>query len=134
VTLHTYLSPEWQEAAAPIRAKFLASDSSMPAIRVNVTVTHVPFGDSDLHLHGVDGVPNIFEPGHIDDAAVEITLDWAMARIAVLDPTTRMLRLGLDSGEIIASGDTDALSTHWKAHIGNQAYLTLMADIRAITK
>jgi len=134
VTLHTYLSPEWHEAAAPIRSRFLASDSPTPAIRVNVTVTHVPFGDGDLQLHGVDGVPNIFDPGHIDDAAMEITLDWAMARMAVLDPTTRMLRLGLDSGEIRVIGDTAALSSHWKAHIGDQAYLTLMEDIRAITK
>lgn len=48
--------------------------------------------------------------------------------------TVNILQLGLGSGQIAVDGDADLLRSYWQDHIGDQAYRTLMEELRAITK
>ena len=133
--MHQYLSPEWRAAAEPIRDRYLADhDAPDEAIVANVTVTGVPFGDGDLELHSLPGVPNVFDHGHVDGADVALTIDYGLARMVVLDPSTNVLELGINAGQITVEGDTSALTRYWRTHIGDDGYVRMMDELRSITR
>ena len=132
--MYAYLSQEWLDAAQPIRDRFASTSTTEVPLVANVTVTGMPFGPSAAEMHSAPGVPNVFDPGHVAEAAVELALDYQLARMILLDTSTNILQLGLGSGQIVVNGDADRLRSYWQDHIGDQAYLTMMADLRAITK
>lgn len=99
-----------------------------------MTVTNVPFGDGRLELHSLPGIPNVFDPGHVDDAIVSLSLSYGLARLILFDTTTMLIEMGFRSGEITATGATDELTAYWRTHIGDDVYLTMLEDLRAITK
>ncbi len=134
MTHHQYLTPEWHEAAAPIRDRFGAAETDLKPLVANMTVTNVPFGDGRLELHSLPGIPNVFDPGHVDDAIVSLSLSYALARLILFDTTTMLIEMGFRSGEITATGATDELTAYWRTHIGDDVYLTMLEDLRAITK
>ena len=134
MTLHHYLTPEWHEAAAPIRDRFRADDTEVNQLVANVTVTNVPFGDGSLELHSLPGVSNVFDPGHVDDAVVSVSLSYNLARLVLFDTSTMLLEMGFRSGEITATGATDELTSYWRTHIGDGAYFSMLEELRAITK
>jgi len=135
MTMFRYLSPEWHDAAEPIRRRFAAAHE-LPEVPLvaNITVTGVPFGDGTRELHSLPGVPNVFEPGHVENADVAVTIDYRLARLILLDEGTTVLQLGLDSGQIVVDGDADQLSRYWRTHIGDATYLEMLEALRAITK
>ena len=134
MTHHQYLTPEWHEAAAPIRDRFSAAETDLKPLVANMTVTNVPFGDGRLELHSLPGLPNVFDPGHVDDAIVSLSLSYGLARLILFDTTTMLIEMGFRSGEITATGATDELTAYWRTHIGDDVYLTMLEDLRAITK
>lgn len=133
MTFHQYLTPEWHDAAAPIRLRFGAAQENSKPLVANVTVTNVPFGDGSLQMHSLPGIPNVFDPGHVDDATVSLSLNYGLARLILFDTTTMLVEMGFRSGEISATGATDELSAYWRTHIGDDAYLEMLKDLRAIT-
>ncbi|MFK8025565.1 MAG: hypothetical protein AB8G26_16520 [Ilumatobacter sp.] len=135
MTMFRYLSSEWHDAAAPIRERF-ATAHQTPEVPIvaNVKVTGVPFEAGTADLHSLPGIPNVFEPGHVNDADVTVTVDYALARLIVLDEGTNLLQLGLDSGQIAVEGDVDKLRSYWRTHIGDASYVEMMEALRAITK
>lgn len=135
MTMFRYLSPEWHEAAEPIRQQFAAAHQAAElSLVANVTVTSVPFGDDTLQLHSLPGVPNVFDPGHVEDADVALTVDYSLARLILLDQGTNVLQLGLNSGQITVDGDVDQLIRFWRKHIGDDSYVEMLEALRAITK
>lgn len=133
--MHQYLSPEWSEAAQPIRDRYVAThDAPDEPIIANVTVTGVPFGDGALELHSLPGVPNVFDPGHVDEPDVSVTIDYGLARMVVLDPSTNVLELGINAGQVVIDGDTAALTRYWRTHIGDDGYVRMMDELRSITR
>jgi len=135
MTMFPYLSTEWQQAAERIRDRYSdrVGTPEVPLV-VNVTVTGVPFGSDSIELHSLPGIPNVYEPGHVDDAPVSIGIGYQLARLVLLDPGTTVLQLAFDSGQITVEGDADRVSEYWRTHIGNDAYVELMDQLRAITK
>ena len=134
MTLHLYLSMEWRDAAAEIRRRFIARETIDVPLVANVTVEGAPFDPSTLELHTLPGIPQVMEPGHVDDADVEITLQYDLARLILLDTGTNVLQLGLDSGQIVVDGDVEKLRRHWRTNIGDEAYVALLDELRAITR
>jgi hypothetical protein len=135
MTMYRFLSPEWREAAESIRIRFIAAHESPEVpIVANVTVTRVPFGDGTAEMHSLPGVPNVFDPGHVGDADVTMTLDYTLARLAMLDHGTNVLELGLQSGQIAVDGDAEKLKQYWRTHIGDTSYLEMLEALRGITK
>ena len=135
MTMFRYLSPEWREAAAEIRRRFVeAHGAQLPSFVANITVTGVPFGDGVAELHSLPGVPNVFDEGHVDDADAELTIDYSLARLILFDDGTNLLQLGIGSGQIEVTGDVDALRSYWHSHIGDASYLEMLEALRAITK
>lgn len=134
MTAHLYLSPEWQQAAEPIRDRFTAAETDLKPLVANMTLTNVPFGDGDLELHSRPGVPNVLDPGHVDEAVVSLSLSYSLARLILFDTGTMLIEMGFQSGEIKATGAIDELAAYWRTHIGDTAYLTLLEDLRTITK
>lgn len=132
--MYTYLSQEWLDAAQPIRDRFSTTTTVTVPLVANVTVTGLPFGPGTAEMHSLPGVPNVLDPGHVADADVALTLDYQLARLILLDTSTNILELGIGSGQITVNGDTDRLRSYWRDHIGDQAYLTMMDELRAITK
>jgi hypothetical protein len=132
---HRFLSPEWQEAAEPIRQQFMATHASPDVpIVANVTLTGVPFGDGGMDLHSLPGIPNVFDPGHVDDPDLTLKMDYALARQILIDRSTNVLELGLQSGQIAIDGDAERLSQHWRSHIGDTSYLEMLTALRGITQ
>jgi hypothetical protein len=132
--MYAYLSPEWRDAAQPIRDRFAARSTGTVPLVGNVTVTGMPFGASTAEMHSPLGVPNVFDPGHVAEADVALTMDYHLARLILLDMSTNLLQLGFDSGQIAVTGDVDRLRSYWREHIGDEVYLTMMDELRAITK
>lgn len=134
MTFHQYLTPEWNAAALPIRERFRSPETEQGHLVANVTVTGVPFGAGDLELHSLPGVSNVLDPGHVDEAVVEVSLGYALARLVLFDTTSMLLEMGFQSGEITATGETEKLTAYWRTHIGDGDYLTMLEELRAITK
>ena len=132
--MYTYLSHEWLDAAQPIRDRFAATSTTEVPLVANVTVTGMAFGPSIAEMHSLPGVPNVLDPGHVVEADVALTLDYQLARLILLDTTTNILQLGFGSGQITVDGDADRLRSYWRDHIGDQVYVTMMDELRAITK
>ena len=132
--MYAYLSTEWRDAAQPIRDRFAATSTAVVPLVANVTVTGLPFGATTAEMHSPPGVPNVFDPGHVLEADVALTLDYQLARLILLDTTTNILQLGFGSGQITVDGDADRLRSYWRDHIGDQVYVTMMDELRAITK
>lgn len=135
MTMFRYLSPEWHEAAEPIRRRFAETHPSpeVPLV-ANVTVTGVPFGDGTAEMHSAPGVPNVLDPGHVEHAEVHITIGYRLARLVLLDESTDLLQLAFRGGEIAVDGNSDRLAQYWRSHIGDAAYLEMLEALRAITK
>jgi len=132
--MYKYLSPEWHDAAQPIRDRFTAATTATVPLVANATITGMPFGSNTIEMHSLPGVPNVLDPGHVTDATVSLTLDYQLARLVLFDTSTNLLQLGLDSGQIVVTGDVELLRSYWRDHIGDEAYLTMMDELRSITK
>jgi len=135
MTMYPYLSAEWQQAARTIRDRY-SERIGTPEIPLvaNVTVTGIPNDSASAELHTLPGIPGVFELGHVDNARASMTLGYQLARLVLLDPGTNILELGFNSGQITLEGDTDRVTEFWRTHIGDDAYVELMAELRAITK
>lgn len=134
MTLHLYLSNDWLDAAQEIRERFVAREAIDVPLVANVTVDGVPFEPSTLEMHSLPGIPQVLEPGHVDDADVAITLHYDLARLILLDTGVNVLQLGIDSGRIAVDGDVEQLRRHWKSNIGDEAYVAFLDELRAITR
>jgi len=79
-----------------------------PEVRMNQTITDVPFGDEtvDLHIDSTAGAM-VLAAGHLDDAEVSVTLDYDTARAIFLDPATAVAHFM--AGKIKVQGDMTKL-------------------------
>jgi len=107
VSPYPFLSPEWIEAAQAIREEY--RDQVPPptiAVRANVVLRDVPFGDGDLHgfVDTSDGAM-ILEPGALDDPEVTLTTDYATAHALFVSQDASKLMESFMLGKILITGD-----------------------------
>lgn len=108
---YPFLSDEWIAEARKIRAEFAANpDNQAPAapasVRMNQVITDVPFGEGklDAHLDTSSGTLEM-ETGHLDDADVTVTLDYATAKAIFVDGTLEAGMRAFMDGRVRVQGD-----------------------------
>jgi hypothetical protein len=116
VATHPFLSDEWIAAARAIHAEMRAQPDGegeadpATALRVNVVVTAMPFGDARMHGHlDVSGGALDIETGHLADPQATVTLDYDTARALVVDRDTQALTRAFMSGKLTVVGDLASL-------------------------
>jgi putative sterol carrier protein len=102
-----FLSSEWVEEARKIRAEYEGRTSAVPhQMRMNLVITEVPFGDSDIdaHMDTTDGSLKL-ETGHIDPVDLKVTLDYDTAKAILVDGNPQVGMQAFMAGKVRVEGD-----------------------------
>jgi hypothetical protein len=85
VTSYRFLSDEWIEAMRSLRLEYTKTDAeTAAATTLNFTITGVPFGEAERHLHSRYG-RTYWEPGHSDTADLSVTMEYSTAQAMYCD-------------------------------------------------
>jgi hypothetical protein len=107
VAQYPFLSDEWMTEARKIREEFEGqSDQVPPVVRMNQVITDMPFGEGTMeaHLDTSDGKATM-ELGHLDEADLTVTLDYATAKAILVDQDPQAGMQAFMSGQIKVQGD-----------------------------
>lgn len=104
---YPFLSDDWIERARAIREEL---EDKSPAInhpvRMNLMVTEMPFGDGELEAHVDTTTGDLdIDKGHVDDADLKITLDYATAKALLVDRNPQAGMQAFMAGKIRVEGD-----------------------------
>jgi hypothetical protein len=110
--MYAFLSPEWVDAVRDIRDEYapvVEAQHTGDDVAVNLLVTEVPHGD-DVRAHAALRASGAaLDLGHVDDAKVLVTVDYATARAAVVDQDVKAMIKGFLLGKIAIRGDLAGL-------------------------
>lgn len=103
---YQFLSDEWVEAARKIRAEAAAPTTRPQAVKMNLTITDVPFGDGsvDAHMDTTSGELQL-DLGHLDGSDVSATLDYETAKAMIVDNNPQAAMQAFMAGKIKLQGD-----------------------------
>jgi putative sterol carrier protein len=107
VAQYAFLSDEWLEAAKKIREEHAGSaEAPAHAVKMNQVITEVPFGDGTInaHLDTSSGEMDM-DTGHLDDADLTVTLDYATAKAILVDGNPQAGMQAFMAGKIKVQGD-----------------------------
>jgi putative sterol carrier protein len=112
VAKYPFLSDEWVDEARAIRLELRAEATPPPIhpITMNQIVTEVPFGPGVInsHLDTSSGELEL-EFGHLDNADVTVTLDYATAKAILVEGNPQIGMQALMAGKIKVDGDWSKL-------------------------
>ena len=111
VAQYAFLSDEWMDAAKAIREEY-AGKAAAPAhsVKMNQIITEVPFGDGTINAHMDTTSGSLdMDTGHIDDAEVTITIDYATAKAIFVEQNQQAGMQAFMSGKIKVQGDMTKL-------------------------
>ncbi len=132
---HTFLSPEWMDAARHLRDTLPRPATPPPvAVRVNLIVTETPF-DADVHGHidTADGEV-VIEAGHLDSPDATVTVDYATARSVFIEQDAAAAMQAFMSGRIAVDGDvTKILAMQATAGAPDEESRAIAQALRDIT-
>jgi hypothetical protein len=111
VAKYPFLSAEWLAEARRIYAEYRGqAHAPAQAVRMNQVITDVPFGDGTINAHVDTSSGEVeIDVGHIDNADVKVTLDYATARAVLVDGDLQAALQAFMSGRIKAEGDITRL-------------------------
>ena len=104
---YAFLSDEWLAAAKQIREEY-EGKSPAPAhtVRMNQVITEVPFGEGTINAHlDTSGGDVSMDTGHLDDADLTVTLDYATAKAILVDGNPQAGMQAFMAGKIKVQGD-----------------------------
>lgn len=103
---YQFLSDEWVEAARKIRAEAAAPTTTPQPVKMNLTITDVPFGDGsvDAHMDTTTGELQL-DLGHLDGSDVSATLDYETAKAMIVDNNPQAAMQAFMAGKIKLQGD-----------------------------
>ena len=107
MSAHPFLSPEWIVAARAIRDEYSgqAPEPTDP-VKANLVVTGAPFSDEEIAGHiDTTGSSVIIEEGHLDDAELTVTTDYATAKMFFVDRDPSKAMEAFMLGKILVTGD-----------------------------
>jgi hypothetical protein len=102
-----FLSDDWLAAARKIREEFGALEEGVPDnVRMNQVITEVPFGTGTINAH-VDTSSGSLEMdiGHLEQADVTVTLDYATAKAVFVDGTVSAAMTAFMAGKVRVQGE-----------------------------
>ena len=108
---HLFLSDDWLAGVKAIREEY-AGKTAAPAhsVKMNQIVTDVPFGDGTINAHlDTSGGEAVMETGHLDDADLTVTLDYATAKAILVDGNPQAGMQAFMAGKIKVQGDMTKL-------------------------
>jgi putative sterol carrier protein len=103
---YQFLSEEWIEAARKLRAEAEAPATKPQPVKMNLTITDVPFGEGsvDAHMDTTSGELEL-DTGHLDAADVTATLDYETAKAMMVDANPQAAMQAFMAGKIKLQGD-----------------------------
>ena len=102
-----FLSDEWLDEARSIRAEYEGRGGGIEhAVRVNLVVTEVPFGDGNVHAHADTSTGElVLDLGHIDPADLKVTVGFDIARALLVEGNPQAGLQAFMQGKIKVEGD-----------------------------
>ncbi|HEY1989370.1 MAG TPA: SCP2 sterol-binding domain-containing protein [Acidimicrobiales bacterium] len=104
---YPFLSDDWLSEARAIRAEFDGKGAPIPhAVRMNLVITEVPFGDGTVNAH-MDTTSGQLEldMDHIDPADLKVTLDYDIAKSILIEGNQQAGMQAFMSGKVKVEGD-----------------------------
>jgi putative sterol carrier protein len=134
VAQYAFLSDEWLEAAKKIREEHAGSaEAPAHAVKMNQVITEVPFGDGTInaHLDTSSGEMDM-DTGHLDDADLTVTLDYATAKAILVDGNPQAGMQAFMAGKIKVQGDMTKMMA-MQSGTPDPAQAEIAEKIKAIT-
>jgi hypothetical protein len=132
---YAFLSPEWIEAARAVQSVHAAGvEPPALAVRMNLVVEDVPFGEPtlDAHLDTSGGTVEL-ELGHLPAADVKVSLDYPTAKKIIVDGDGQAAMQAFMGGRIRVEGDVTKLLA-FQATPASGPSIAAAEQIRAITE
>jgi len=135
VAKYPFLSDEWMDEARKIREKFRGQGGAAPQpMKMNQIITDVPFGDGTINAH-MDTTSGEMEMdlGHLDDAEVTVTVDYATAKAIFVDQNPQAGMQAFMAGKIKVQGDMTKLMAMGQGAGPDPGAMEIAAAIKDIT-
>ena len=133
---YPFLSDEWLEEARRIRAEYEGKAMSFPhAVRMNLVVTVVPFGDKDIDAHMDTSTGElVLDVGHLEVPDLKVTVDYDTAKAILIEGNPQAGMQAFMAGKIKVEGDMAKLLALQAAPVGADSSAAEMANrLREIT-
>jgi hypothetical protein len=133
---YPFLSDEWLEEARRIRAEYEGKGMSFPhAVRMNLVVTQVPFGDKDIDAHmNTSSGELVLDVGHLENPDLKVTVDYDTAKAILIEGNPQAGMQAFMAGKIKVEGDMAKLLALQAAPVGADSSAAEMANrLREIT-
>jgi hypothetical protein len=133
---YPFLSDEWLEEARRIRAEYEGKAMSFPhAVRMNLVVTVVPFGDKDIDAHMDTSTGElVLDIGHLEIPDLKVTVDYDTAKAILIEGNPQAGMQAFMAGKIKVEGDMAKLLALQAAPVGADSSAAEMANrLREIT-
>jgi hypothetical protein len=104
---YQFLTDEWLDEARAIRSEYDGRGGGIGhAVRVNLVVVEVPFGDGTVHAHADTSTGElILDVGHIDPADLTVTIGYDIAREMLVGGNPQAGLQAFMQGKIKVEGD-----------------------------
>ena len=108
---YAFLSTEWMDAAREIRERYADQSPTIPAaVRANLVVNEVPFGDGTVNAHLDTSTGKMtMELGHLDGPDATLTMDYSTAKSFVVTQDQAAIMQAFMGGKIKIQGDMTKL-------------------------
>lgn len=108
---HQFLTDAWVEAVAAIQDEYFGRvDPPSAPLRLNAVIRGAPFSSEDLRMSlDTSGGVGVVTPGHLQDAMVTVTTDYATAKTLFVDADPQGVMQAFMSGKVLVQGDLAAL-------------------------
>jgi hypothetical protein len=118
VPKYVFLSDEWFAAARRVIDAEHVQITPGTVLTMNLVVTETPFGaDKLLHI-GADGSAADWGPGHVDNADLTLTTDYATARDIFVSANPQTAMQAFMEGRVKLQGDLTKLMAAQAAGTG----------------
>ena len=110
---YLFLSDEWVEEAQRIRAEHQGNgDAVAQAIRMNLQITEVPFGEGIVaaHLDTTAGVIDV-DFGHVDEADLTVVAAYEVVKAILVEGNIQAGMQAFMAGRVRVEGDLSKLLT-----------------------
>jgi hypothetical protein len=132
---YPFLSDEWITEAHAIRAEFSGKAAPVPhAVRMNLVVTELPFGEGqlDAHMDSTSGELKL-DKGHLDEADLKVTVDYITAKAILVEGNPQAGMQAFMAGKVRVEGDMAKLMALQSAPVDSTAQ-EMSSRLREITE
>ena len=130
-----FLSDPWMAEAKAIRAKYDGQTGKVSqSIRINQTITEVPFGDGTINSFiDTSSGDMVMDIGSLDKPDVTVTTDYATAKKLFVDQDAAAAMQAFMGGKIKVQGDMMKMMALQTAMPTDDASKAIAEEIKAIT-